>query len=233
MPEPSAHPAPLLLFAPGEPDDRSGHAHRQLIGWLGFFLPLALWLVAGGRVTDPLPRWGLLPSISAYYYSGAVAVFVGVLAALSAFLATYRGYGAGDRAASVVAAACAAGVACFPTAAPGGLTEPSWWSTNVRILHYVSAVTLFAAFAFISLVLFPKTGAPLASRGKPARNRIYRLCGVGILLSMAWAASALITHARIFWAEAAALEFFAVSWLVKGRVDHTAGVLFRKMTGSL
>jgi len=48
--------------------------------------------LAGIRPVNNLPQWDLLNSISAYYYTGAVAVFVGVLFALSLFLFTYPGY---------------------------------------------------------------------------------------------------------------------------------------------
>ncbi|MFC1955918.1 hypothetical protein ACFLWZ_05265 [Chloroflexota bacterium] len=39
---------------------------------------------------------------------------------------------------------------------------------------------------------------------------------------MLWAGIASFNGAPIFWPEALALEFFAVSWLVKGRADITA-----------
>ena len=44
------------------------------------------------RPTPGLPRWETLNSVSAYYYSGAVAAFVRVIFALALFLFTYRGY---------------------------------------------------------------------------------------------------------------------------------------------
>jgi hypothetical protein len=75
-----------------EPDDVSGHFHRQLIGLQGVLLPFLVVLVARFRPTTELPGTHLLNSISAYYFTGANAVFVGVLAALSVFLITYRGY---------------------------------------------------------------------------------------------------------------------------------------------
>src|SRR5215471_6413943 len=74
------------------PRDLSYQTHRRLIGVLGFLLPILLYLVAGLRPTAPLPRWTLLDSVSAYYYTGAVAILVGVLFALSLFLFSYPGY---------------------------------------------------------------------------------------------------------------------------------------------
>jgi hypothetical protein len=80
---PPAHPA-------YRPDDLSDHAHRQLIGYIGLVLPIILIIIAVDR--DGAEKWRELDSISAYYYTGAVAAFVGMLVALALFLFTYRGY---------------------------------------------------------------------------------------------------------------------------------------------
>jgi len=50
---------------------------------------------------------------------------------------------------------------------------------------------------------------------------IHIFCGVAMLACMLWAGIATVTDAPIFWPEALALEFFAVSWLAKGRADIT------------
>jgi len=57
------------------PDDLSDHAHRQLIGYVGLVLPLVLIVIT--LLRDGVERWRSLTSISAYYYTGAVAAFVG------------------------------------------------------------------------------------------------------------------------------------------------------------
>ena len=217
------------LFPAPEPDDLSSYFHRQFIGSLGLALPVLLWLIAGLRPTDGLPRWKVLSSVSAYYYTGSVAALVGILIALAVFLFTYRGYDnehrRSDRIAAIVAGIAAVSVAFFPVEAPSDSLAPSWWTRWTGTLHYASAVVLFGAFIFFSLFLFPKTkvkdGEPLP-RDKRARNRIYLSCGVAMLACMVWAGSALLARASIFWPEALALEFFAVSWLVKGRADWTA-----------
>lgn len=77
---------------PGQrPDDISGRRHRQVIGYLGLALPILLVQVARLRPNATLDNW-TGNSISAYYWTGAVSLFVGLLAALSLFLLTYRGY---------------------------------------------------------------------------------------------------------------------------------------------
>jgi len=217
------------LFPVSEPDDLASHVHRQFIGGLGLVLPVLVWFIAGWRHTEGLQQWELLRSVSAYYYTGAVAAFVGILIALAVFLFTYHGYnneyGRRDRIAAITAGASAVMVAFFPTGSPGDLPEPSWWTQQTGTIHYVSAVVLFGAFTFFCLFLFPKSKVKegeLLPRDKRVRNYIYISCGAAMLVCILWAGSALFTGAPIFWPEALALEFFAVSWLVKGRADRTA-----------
>ena len=74
--------------APGDrPDDLSGRAHRQVIGYLGLALPILLVQAERLRPNAPADQW-TGDSISAYYWTGAVALFAGLLAALSLFLLT-------------------------------------------------------------------------------------------------------------------------------------------------
>ena len=233
----ASDPGPTLepLFTAKEVDDQSSHAYRQLIGGLGFALPYMLWLMAGLRPTEGLQRWEMLGSLSAYYHTGAVPAFVGILVALGVFLITYRGYNnkyrRRDRAAAIMAGTAAILVAFFPTAAPKGLSGPSWWAPRTGVIHYVAAVVLFSAFSFISLFLFRKTkvgaGEPLPA-DKRVRNGIYSWCGIAMVGCMAWAGGASVVGASILWPEALALEFFAISWLVKGRADRTAVAAARR-----
>src|SRR5436190_21041172 len=129
--------------APGErPDDISGHTHRQVIGYLGLALPIVLVQVVRLRPNAPSDQWSG-NSISAYYWTGAVSFFVGLLAALSLFLLTYRGYDNAsriyDRAAAIVAGVAAALVAIFPTTPPSGMETLPWWSHAVAVVHGTAA----------------------------------------------------------------------------------------------
>ncbi len=203
------------------PRDLSQRAHRRLIGILGFFLPGLLFLLAGLRPIEELPPWKILTSVSAYYYTGAVGVFVGVLFALSLFLFTYQGY-EGDKADGFlgkIGGAAALGVALFPTTAPFCLSEPAWWSPAIRVVHYVSAIVLFTSFILFSIWLFRKSN--ISNRqdrppDKQMRDNIYLVCGIVMIICVLWAASSLFTKASIFWPEAFAIMAFAISWLVKG-----------------
>ncbi|HUJ18110.1 MAG TPA: hypothetical protein VL197_08960 [Nitrospirota bacterium] len=223
------------LFATSGSDDLSSHAYRQLIGSLGLVFPLALWLIAGLRPTRELARWDLLSSVSAYYYTGSVAVFVGILVSLGVFLFTYHGYkneySKQDRRASIIAGTAAILVAFFPTKAPLDSLAPSWWTPGTGKIHYISAVVLFCSFSFFSLFLFtkskPDSGEPL-TKGKRVRNRIYICCGILMAACIVWAGIASFLNAPIFLPEALALESFALSWLTKGRADRTAVSVARR-----
>lgn len=228
-PTPRPEPAFKSFFGDPEKDDLSSHLHRLTIGGLGALLPGLIWFMAGLRPLKNLSGWRPLDSVSAYYHTGAVAAFVGVLAALAVYFFTYRGYAnkdkRWDRIAAIIAGATVLGVAFFPTTAPAGAPVPDWWTPLMRQIHYVSAVVLFGAFIFYALVLFPKSdphnvALPSAKRW---RNRLYRFCGGTMVVCMAWAGWSAFHDGPIFWPETFALEFFALSWLVKGRADWTAG----------
>jgi len=223
---------------PGErPDDLSGHTHRQVIGYLGLALPILLVQLVRLRPNVPSDHW-LGDSISAYYWTGVVSLFVGLLAALSLFLLTYRGYANEsqkyDRGAALIAGIAAALVALFPTTPPKGVVLP-WWSEWISITHTVAAITLFSMFAVFSLWLFRKSApGEQPSADKKRRNAIYLLCGIGILINMAWAVVAKLSSLSIFWPESFALGFFAWSWLVKGQaldsISSTLGAAKNKVT---
>jgi heme A synthase len=207
------------------PDDLSQRAHRRVIGALGVLMPMLLYLLAAIRPTDGLPHWDLLDSVSAYYYTGAVGVFVGVLFALSLFLFTYRGYKGvlADRIVGAMGGAAALVVALFPTAAPGGLSEPAWWSKTTGVVHYVAAVVLFFAFILFAVWLFRKSNIPNRRdrpREKRYRDALCLACGLIMIVCVLWAASSSITDAPIFVPEAIAIVAFAVSWLIKGNAHQ-------------
>jgi len=206
-------------------DDLSGDLHRQVIGYLGLALPILLALLIRLRPNAESDHW-VGDSISAYYWTGAVSLFVGLLAALSLFLLTYRGYDNAsqkyDRAAAIVAGVAAALIALFPTTPPSGIAPLPWWGDWINVLHMTAAITLFSMFAVFSLWLFRKSApGELPSAEKKQRNAIYLLCGIGILLNMAWAVVARLSERSIFWPESFALGFFAWSWLLKGRALHS------------
>jgi hypothetical protein len=216
-------------------NDRAIRGHRNLIGLLGLLLPALLLFISWRRNDNAPDAWVLKPSISAYYYSGAVAMFAGLLFALAVFLFTYdNGYkedSAGrekdklwwlDGVVAWIAATAAIGVAFFPTRPTAPLSPPLWWTENTMKIHYVSAGALFLMFAVFSGILFPRhREGERPGMWKNVRNVIYYACALVILASIAWAVK-FGERQSIFWPESVALIAFAISWLVKGRlVDKT------------
>lgn len=217
---------------PKSHDDLSNARHRQLIGYIGLALPWLLILIVLWR--DGWPVWEGLDSVSAYYYTGANALFVGMLFVLGLFLAVYEGYDnklqKWDRRFAKTAAAAAVLVAFFPTSAPQveGITPLAWWGPWIGRIHFGAAFVLFAIFAVFCLWLFRATeksaakpgrvkdAMPDPDSGKKWRNHFYALCGALIFGCIVWAGYNHVNDKPIFWQEAIALTCFALSWLVKG-----------------
>jgi hypothetical protein len=226
MPPDDAPPFEPLFHARRD-DDLSSHRHRVVIGSLGAALPLLVSFISWLRPTNP-KLTEPLSSISAYYYSGAVAVFTGILAGLAIYFFTYSGYDNAhrwkDRTTSVIAGFAAIGVACFPTIAPVPPLELPWWHPYLGTIHFFSATALFGGFIVFALFLFPKSRRPRKDRPpeKKARNVVYYACGLTMLVCMTIAGVRSRQGHPIFWLESVALEAFAVSWLVKGRAHWTA-----------
>jgi hypothetical protein len=182
---------------------------RRVVGFLGIGLPfvLAAWGYALCTCGE------LRPSISDYYALRTRDALVGTLVTIAWFLYTYRGYDRRDDWAGNVAGFCALGVAFFPSVAGG-------WQ---EVVHFTSALGLFLALAYFSLILFTKTGGH-STPEKRIRNRIYRACGWIMLACIALmgvyylflrgtAATAL---KPVFWLESFALWAFGISWFIKG-----------------
>lgn len=244
----------LTVNAPksGRTDDRSNRTHRIYIGMIGLMFPTLITLTVLGR--DGLAVWKDLDSISAYYYTGANALFVGMLFVLGVFLLAYDGYqnkyGKYDRWCARVAGLAAILVAFFPTAAPVNFPALEWWTPRVGVLHFSAAVALFLSFAVFCLFLFPLTEKDIGNltpwklikrwfgRNDPWEdddpwknwlNRLYFACGVVIVASIAWAGINARNDEPIFRPECVALVAFALSWLGKGRFFErgTVGALAR------
>jgi hypothetical protein len=205
-------------------DDRSTNFHRQLIGCVGLLLPFILIAMALAR--DGLNQWRNLESISAYYYTGAVTPFVGMLVALGLFLFAYKGYENeykwADRWAAKTASVASFIVAVYPTKAPEGAPAFRWWTPGMGVAHHVAAIVLFTMFAVFALWLFRLTAhGEQPAADKRWRNRIYLVCGLVIVGCMGWAGFNSLKGRPIFWPESIALIAFALSWLVKGYALRT------------
>jgi len=195
-------------------------------------------LPIGHKVLDG--KW-LEPSISHYYYTGMIGVFVGTLFVVGIFLLTYRGYERVDDIATNIAGACAPLIALFPTTP----SDPSQAEKIVGWLHFVFAAIFFLTIAWISFFLFTKSGR-LPSSGsdqtitpamlsptyqqdeltpnKAKRNAVYRWCGlimfgcvVLIGLCNALDVGKIWIWTPTFFFETIAIWAFGVSWLTKSK----------------
>jgi hypothetical protein len=184
---------------------------RRVVGILGVSFPV---LLAVGYFV--LGSWELQDSISDYYGTMMRDVFVGVLFVIGFFLFTYRGYDRHDDLAGDLACVLALGVALFPTTSDEG---------PIRALHFVFAAAFFLVLSYFSLVLFRKTEEGVTpTPEKAARNRIYFVCGVIMLASIALIAAWVLLPQNprlaaikpVFWLESLALWAFGWSWFVKG-----------------
>ena len=181
---------------------------RRVIGILGVGLPfvLAIW--------GCFIQHELLPTMSDYYALRTRDAFVGFLFTIGWFLYTYHGYTTQDNYVSNAAGVLALGVAVFPT---GG-------TTFEHCLHLGSAAGLFLLLAYFSYSLFTKSD-PTPTPQKLTRNRIYRGCGIAIVICVVLIAlyqttglgsTRLDKVKPVFFLETFALWAFGFSWFVKG-----------------
>ncbi len=93
--------------------------------------------------------------------------------------------------------------------------------------HYISAGIFLLCLAYMSIFLFTKSDKSPTERGskKIQRNRVYRICGVLMVLAVVIIASESLsiipptyytTHKVTFWMETLAIESFGFAWLIKG-----------------
>lgn len=178
---------------------------RKLIGWLSFWLSgIIVFLLKA------IPE-----SISLTYYMYVAPVFITILGAASALLIGYMGYDKRDDILNTCAGIAGLGIILFPCW-HGGMTIVGIFQLPMpisNIIHTAFAAIFFAILAVNSLWLFTKSNGEL-TRNKKIRNIIFKVCGVGMLLSL----SILLLpwfNIKIWLAETLALFFFSISWLTK------------------
>lgn len=211
-------PAPISESRPDEELALQFLGVRRAIGGVGLVLPLVLRF--GGDWFFGLPQQ---PTISDYHGTQMRDGFVGLLCAIGLFLLAYRGYDVWDRVATLVAGFSAGVVAFYPNT---GWTED---------LHVGAATVFFVTLAVMSFFLFTRSSAA-GKNPDPKRNRngVYRACGALIALCIlliftheAWTRGSedwVDRNGLVFWLEALAVWFFAISWLVKGETLRLPGV---------
>jgi hypothetical protein len=205
---------------------------RKIIGILGMVMPLLLFvfLYLDNGLLFPLE------SISHYYFTRVSGIFVITLSLLAVFLIVYKGKDPIDFYVSLAAGTFAFLAVLFPT---NNITneccDPSKNYAVTRLpisdfrmyFHYTAAALFFICLSYICIFLFTKSNKKPNERGsqKIIRNRIYRISGIVILISILIPFAGFLevipkiyfkTYPITFWAETAAVECFGFAWLVKG-----------------
>lgn len=186
---------------------------RKIVGLLGMsMIPV---LILGSFIFDHTNHVQI--SVSAYYHTNMRNALVGIISGISLFLLSYHGYTWVDSLVSKLAGIFAVGVAFFPTSATGDKSD------IISKLHYITAGVFFVLLSYMSIFLFTKSSGYMTPE-KKMRNRVYRICGVIMLVSVIGipidgipAVHDLIGYLKpTLILEASALLSFGFSWLTKG-----------------
>lgn len=191
---------------------------RNICGLLGVVLPW-LALFSAGIADHPSEEWWW--SISATYYQSPA--LVGVLVPASIVLMLYIGYDWRDNLVTSLSGVFGLGIVLFPcsvswidSATPVGFFQVPAYISNY--LHSACAAIFFLLIAFNSAFLFTKSGNEMTDR-KKIRNRIYRICGFGMLFFEIVFVVLSLSNAPGYCTmivEIILLHLFGFSWLVKG-----------------
>jgi hypothetical protein len=162
-------------------------------------------------------------------------VFVSTLVLVGALLSCYRTPSRSDNLIAIVAGVAAAGIGLFPMdpvyAAevlrnhPDMTTAQCYVNRGILGYHFIFVSVFFTLSFYLVYFRFSAFTPPRATRQKLARNKIYKICGLGMLVGFVAIGLLLASHhgASIFWPETLAVVSFAAAWLVKGRLvlkDH-------------
>lgn len=195
---------------------------RCFIGLLGMLLP---WVVF---TLSFVFGYGMPDSISAtWYLEQCVTPFMVILGAASILLLFYDGYEKSDDIINTIGGIFGLGICLFPCN-PDSLeaiaqVEKLFVGTfqlPIQVsgwIHNIFALGFFGILAFNSLFQFTKSSGEMTAK-KKARNVIYRVCGIGMVVSIISIPVTFIFDQVIglVWAiEMVALTFFGISWITK------------------
>lgn len=191
---------------------------RNICGFLGIILPW-LALFSAGIADHPSDEWWW--SISATYYQSPA--LVGVLVPACIVLLLYIGYDWRDNLVTSLSGVFGLGIVLFPcnvswidSATPVGFFQVPAYISNY--MHSACAAIFFLLIAINSAFLFTQSGGNMTDR-KIIRNRIYKICGYGMLFFEVVFALLTVCKAPGYCTmivEIILLHLFGFSWLVKG-----------------
>lgn len=193
---------------------------RKALGVLGIAFPFILSL---GAVI--LFKTGLQNSLSDYYHTGMRDVYAATLCVFGFFLLSYKGYQRIDNIIGNLACVFAVGAGLFPTTPPEGGASSGF--QLIGYAHVAFSGLFFLTLIYFSLFLFTKTDPnKTPTKRKLQRNKIYRICGYTMLISIfllalyyfipGARASSLKTLKPIYWFETITVLAFGFSWFTKG-----------------
>lgn len=191
---------------------------RNVCGLLGVILPW-IALFSAGIAERPSSEWWW--SISATYYQSPA--LVGVLVPACIVLIAYIGYNDMDNLVTSLSGLFGLGIVLFPckvswlaSGTPVGFFQIPMETSH--IIHTLCAAMFFLLIALNSIFLFTKSGAVMTDR-KKLRNKIYRICGIGMLVLEVLFVTVRLVGApgyTVMILEILLLHLFGFSWLVKG-----------------
>jgi len=200
---------------------------RRSIGVLGILFPFILAL--GNYFFFECHQ--ILPTISDYFHTRMMTIFVAIQSMISIFLWTYRGPKGEDKHWATLASVLCLGIALFPNDLKEVVKVCNDYTAHSQdTLHHICAISMFLILAYFSLFLFTKTNKNLHDVSDPdiqlklKRNNIYKTCGYVILLSIFLVGVGYLLSRNgvnvpttyIFWLESVALFAFGLSWITKG-----------------
>jgi uncharacterized membrane protein len=203
---------------------------RKLVGILGMLLPVLLYISVRWYTHYDTP----IKSVSHYFFTRFGSIFIIVVSLLAIFLLIYKGKARIDFYLSSLAAIAALTLLLLP-AGNLEITDCSDCEfivvTTLRnyplrgTIHDICGGIFLTSLAGMALFVFTRKNPPLVpvTPQKLARNRIFIICGIIMLLALATILVGFISksewfqaHQMTFWMETTALEAFGFSWLVKG-----------------
>ena len=213
------------------PMRESGYRLRKAIGLFGLVLPGLLYLIHGN----------LLSSLSHYYYSSAVVLFIGILFSFGLVLISYTGYPKDDdETLSDDLLTTLAGIFIFiaviiPVKSKGYLGQVFDKNSDYLFGHesdIKNMIHLASAGLFLLILGYMCYGKFTRSKINRNYRYLYKICGltiwiclgltiVGFIVGKIWFENDLDRYlpGYTFWLESVAVFAFAVAWLVKGRIQ--------------
>jgi hypothetical protein len=156
-----------------------------------------------------------------YYFEPTITPFMIILGAASILLMCYKGYEKIDDIINTLTGIAGLCICLFPC-----VTTPDYYVGTFQLdrvtsgwIHNISAVVFFGLLAYNVIFLFTKSSGEM-TKNKKIRNVIYRICGIGMAVSLLSIVlvNVFSIYAGTWLVEAFALGFFGVAFLTKADV---------------